>query len=48
MKKISLLLLLFNFTILFAQKEVTGIVTDNVGEPIIGANIVEKGKWRYF
>ena len=43
MKKISLLLLLFNFTILFAQKEVTGIVTDNVGEPIIGANIVEKG-----
>ena len=43
MKKISLLLLLFNFTILFAQKEVTGIVTDNVGEPIIGANILEKG-----
>ena len=43
MKKITLLLLLFNFTILFAQKEVTGIVTDNVGEPIIGANIVEKG-----
>ena len=43
MKKITLLFLLLNFTILFAQKEVTGIVTDNVGEPIIGANIVEKG-----
>lgn len=43
MKKITLLFLLLNFTLLFAQKEVTGIVTDNLGEPIIGANIVEKG-----
>lgn len=43
MKKITLLLFLLNFTVLFAQKEVTGVVSDATGEGLIGVNVVEKG-----
>ena len=42
MKKIALLLLL-NVTFLFAQKEITGVVKDNVGNALPGVNIIEKG-----
>jgi iron complex outermembrane receptor protein len=42
MKKIALLLLL-NVTFLFAQKEISGVVKDNVGNALPGVNIVEKG-----
>ena len=42
MKKIALLLLL-NVTFLFAQKEVSGVVKDNVGNALPGVNIIEKG-----
>ncbi|MBP4137665.1 TonB-dependent receptor [Flavobacterium geliluteum] len=43
MKKIAVLLFLFNALIAFAQKEVTGVVKDNTGNPLPGVNIVEKG-----
>lgn len=44
MKKIVLLLLLLlNVTFLFAQKEISGVVKDNVGNALPGVNIVEKG-----
>jgi iron complex outermembrane receptor protein len=44
MKKIALLLLLLlNVTFLFAQKEISGVVKDNVGNALPGVNIVEKG-----
>ena len=42
MKKITLLLLL-NVSFLFAQKEITGVVKDNVGNALPGVNIIEKG-----
>ncbi|HEX8014690.1 MAG TPA: TonB-dependent receptor, partial [Flavobacterium sp.] len=43
MKKIALFLLFLNTALLFAQKEVTGIVKDKTGNPLPGVNIVEKG-----
>ena len=43
MKKITLLFLLLNVSILFAQKEISGVVKDNFSSPIPGVNIVEKG-----
>lgn len=43
MKKITLLFLLFTSSFLFAQKQVSGIVKDLYGEPLIGVNIIEKG-----
>jgi iron complex outermembrane receptor protein len=43
MKKITLLLLLLNVTFLFAQKEISGVVTDNTGSALPGVNIFEKG-----
>ncbi|EJL59071.1 TonB-dependent receptor [Flavobacterium sp. CF136] len=44
MKKITLLLLfLLNTVILFAQKEISGVVKDKAGAPLPGVNIVEKG-----
>jgi len=43
MKKITLFLFLLQFTVLFAQKEISGVVTDNTGAPLSGVNIVEKG-----
>lgn len=42
MKKIVLLLLL-NVTILFAQKDISGVVKDNAGNALPGVNIIEKG-----
>ena len=42
MKKITLLFL-FVSTFLFAQKQVSGVVRDNAGTPLIGVNIIEKG-----
>jgi len=42
MKKIALLLLL-NVTFLFAQKEISGVVKDNLGNALPGVNIIEKG-----
>lgn len=43
MKKITLLVILFNFTTLFAQKEIKGIITDGSGSTLSGVNIIEKG-----
>ena len=43
MKKITLLLFLLNTIILFAQKEISGVVKDKAGVPLPGVNIVEKG-----
>lgn len=43
MKKITLLLFLLNTVILFAQKEISGVVKDKAGAPLPGVNIVEKG-----
>lgn len=43
MKKLSLLFFLLCSFIMVAQKEVTGIVKDNQGNPLPGVNIVEKG-----
>ena len=43
MKKITLLLLLFSFSCLFAQKQIKGTVKDNNGAPLIGVNVLEKG-----
>ena len=43
MKKFALLLFLFNATFLFAQKDVSGVVKDNTGNPLPGVNIIEKG-----
>lgn len=35
-------LLLLNSTLAFAQSQVSGLVTDKTGEPLIGVNVVEK------
>ncbi|OHT45492.1 TonB-dependent receptor [Flavobacterium tructae] len=43
MKKIALLLILFNTAFLFAQKEISGVVRDKSGNPLPGVNILEKG-----
>ncbi|WP_395048843.1 TonB-dependent receptor domain-containing protein [Flavobacterium sp.] len=43
MKKIALLMLLFNISFVFAQKEITGVVKDNSGTALPGVNIFEKG-----
>lgn len=43
MKKIALFLLLINSAFLFAQKEITGVVTDKSGAPLPGVNVLEKG-----
>ncbi|MDI1255923.1 MAG: TonB-dependent receptor [Flavobacterium sp.] len=43
MKKTLLFLLLMGFGTLFAQKEISGTVTDNSGKALIGVNIAEKG-----
>lgn len=43
MKKITILLLLLNVTILFAQKEISGVVKDKTGAALPGVNIFEKG-----
>ncbi|MEQ9581103.1 MAG: carboxypeptidase-like regulatory domain-containing protein, partial [Arenibacter sp.] len=45
MKKIILLtaIMLGNFALTFAQNSVSGNITDDSGEPLVGVNIVEKG-----
>ena len=43
MKKIILLLFLLNVSLLFAQKEISGVVKDNTGVALPGVNIIEKG-----
>jgi len=43
MKKITVLFFLLQFSFLFAQKEVSGVVTDGSGAALPGVNIVEKG-----
>ena len=42
MKKLTLLLMFTGFQLLFSQKEISGTVTDEFGEPIIGVNVIEK------
>ena len=42
MKKFALLLFMLNVSFLFAQKEISGIVIDNAGVALSGANITEK------
>jgi len=43
MKKIAILLFLFNTVVIFAQQQISGVVKDNAGIPLPGVNIVEKG-----
>ncbi|MCW2120085.1 TonB-dependent receptor [Flavobacterium sp. 7A] len=43
MKKIYLIILLFNISFLFAQKSITGVVKDSNGSSLPGVNIIEKG-----
>ncbi len=45
MKKLSLVLfmLIFAISLSFAQRTVSGTLTDNTGEPLIGASIIAKG-----
>lgn len=43
MKKITLFLFLFHLTILSAQKDINGVVTDDTGTALVGVNVVEKG-----
>jgi iron complex outermembrane recepter protein len=43
MKKIALVLFLCHFSILFAQKEISGKVNDGSGMGIPGVNVLEKG-----
>ena len=43
MKKIAILLFLFNTVVIFAQQQISGVVKDNTGTPLPGVNIVEKG-----
>ncbi|OXG02771.1 iron complex outermembrane receptor protein [Flavobacterium araucananum] len=43
MRKIAILFFLFNTVFIFAQKQITGVVKDNTGNPLPGVNIIEKG-----
>jgi iron complex outermembrane receptor protein len=43
MKKITLFLFLLQMTVLSAQKDISGVVTDNTGAALAGVNVVEKG-----
>ncbi len=43
MRKFTLVLFLLSFTLLFAQKEISGKVTDNSGSGLSGVNIKAKG-----
>jgi iron complex outermembrane receptor protein len=42
MKKLVALLFLSGFQLLFSQKQVTGSVSDEFGEPLVGVNVIEK------
>jgi len=41
--RISIFLLFLCVSVAFTQNTVVGVVTDNFGDPIIGANMIEKG-----
>lgn len=43
MKKVAILLFLFNTVVIFAQQQISGVVKDKTGTPLPGVNIVEKG-----
>lgn len=43
MKKFALFALLLNISLIFAQKEITGVVRDNSGAGLAGVNVLEKG-----
>ena len=45
MKRLSLLFCVFLFSVsaIMAQRTVTGIINDDTGEPLIGANVLVKG-----
>jgi iron complex outermembrane receptor protein len=43
MRKIAILFFLFNTMLFFGQKQVSGVVKDNSGNPLPGVNIIEKG-----
>jgi len=43
MRKITLMLCLLSFSLVFSQKEISGKVSDNTGAPLPGVNILEKG-----
>ncbi|KQO22446.1 ferric enterobactin receptor [Flavobacterium sp. Leaf82] len=43
MRRIAILFFLFNTLFIFAQKQISGVVKDNTGNPLPGVNIVEKG-----
>ncbi|MBE8723855.1 TonB-dependent receptor [Flavobacterium hungaricum] len=43
MKKVAILFFLFNTLLIFAQKQISGVVKDNTGTPLPGVNIIEKG-----
>uniref|UniRef100_UPI004047361A TonB-dependent receptor n=1 Tax=Flavobacterium sp. TaxID=239 RepID=UPI004047361A len=42
MKKLVVLLFMSCFKLLFSQKQVTGTVSDEFGEPLVGVNVIEK------
>ena len=42
MKKLTLLLLFSSLNLIFSQKQVTGKVSDEFGEPLVGVNVIEK------
>lgn len=42
-KLLGIALLLFQYSMIFCQTQVSGVVTDQTGESVIGANILEKG-----
>ncbi len=43
MRKITLMLCLLSFSLLFSQKEISGKISDNTGAALPGVNILEKG-----
>ncbi|PWB25760.1 TonB-dependent receptor [Flavobacterium sp. HTF] len=43
MRKIAILFFLLNTLFIFAQKQISGVVKDNSGNPLPGVNIIEKG-----
>ncbi|MBN8642186.1 MAG: TonB-dependent receptor [Flavobacteriales bacterium] len=43
MKKITILLFLMQFSLVFSQKTVSGTVKDSNGQPLVGVNVTEKG-----
>lgn len=42
MQGLCFVLFLLSSTLAFAQNQVRGVVTDKLGEPLIGVNVLEK------